>query len=131
MLGTIGLATETPAGGHAWAPIIRRHGYRVVPMTVRGPLPEVRLDLVVVVLDPRTAPTRLILWLRQLVARIVLVTPQLPCAQSLAGVVPSLCIACDPLQARTGLADVLALAQTISRGLLTLPAPSQVYPCSP
>lgn len=131
MYGTIGLATEMPAVGREWSQIIQAHGYRVAETTVRGPLPPRRVDLWVVVLDPRTTPSRMTLWLRQLDERVVLVTPHLQAGQSLAEWVPSLCLVCAPLQARTGLSDVLALAHTISRGLVTLASPSQVHPCSP
>lgn len=128
--GTIGLATEMPDVGREWSQIIQAHGYSVTEATVRGPLPIRRVDLWVVVLDPRTAPSRMTLWLRQFAERVVLVTPHLQAGQSLAERVPSLCLVCAPLQARTGISDVLALARTISSGLVTLTSPSQVHPCS-
>lgn len=127
--GTIGLATELPEVGREWSQIIQAHGYSVAVTTVRGPLPARRVDLWVVVLNPRTAPSRIALWLRQLTERVVLVTPHLQAGQSLADWVPSMSLVCAPLQARTGLADVLALAQTISSGAVTLTTSSQVHSC--
>lgn len=127
--GTIGLVTEAPGVDREWSQIIQAHGYRVAETTVRGPLPAQRVDLWVVVLDPRTAPRRVTLWLRQLAGRVVLVTPHLQAGQSLADLVPSLCLVCAPLQAHTGLADVLALAQTISNGVVTLTTSPEVHPC--
>lgn len=118
--GTIGLATEMPDVGHEWATTIEARGYCVAQTTVRGPLPCKRIDLWIVVLDPRTVPGRSALWLRHLAARIVLVTPHLQAGQSLATWVPSLRLVCAPVQARSGLTDVLALAQTISSGIVTL-----------
>lgn len=127
--GTIGLAAELPDVGQEWATTIAARGYRVAQTTVRGPILARRVDLWVVVLDPRTAPNRVALWLRQLAGRIVLVTPHLQAGQNLATWVPGLSLVCAPLQARTSLSDVLALAQTISSGMVTLAAPSQVHVC--
>ena len=129
MCGTIGLATEMLEVGHEWAQIIQAHGYSVAQTTVRGPLPARRVDLWVVVLNPDTAPGRITLWLRQLAERTVLVTPHLQAAQRLAAVAPCLSLVCAPLPVRTGLSDVLAIAQTISSGVVTLSSPSQVNLC--
>lgn len=127
--GTIGLATELPEVGREWAQIIQSRGYSVAQTIVRGPLPGRRVDLWLVILDPRTAPSRIALWLRQIAERVVLVTPHLQAGQSLATWVPSLSLVCAPLQASTGLADVLALAETITSGSVTLNSPSQVHLC--
>ena len=130
MCGTIGLATEMLEVGHEWAQIIQAHGYSVAQTTVRGPLPARQVDLWVIVLDPRTAPGRITLWLRQLAERTVLVTPHLQAAQRLAAAAPCLSLVCAPLPARTGLSDVLALAQTISSGIVTVSNPPQATPLS-
>jgi len=126
---TIGLVTEQPMMGAEWAGLIQACGYSVYGTGIRTPLPTQQIDLWLVILDPRTAPSRVALWLRQMRSRIVLVTPHLQAGQSLATWVPSLCLVCAPLQARDGINDVLALAQSISSGMITLSTPTQVHLC--
>jgi hypothetical protein len=125
----IGLATEYWETGDAWGRRIVARGYSVARTDVRAPLPALPVDLWLVILDPRTAPGRVAMWLRPLTARIVLVTPHLQAGQSLAHWVPALCLVCTPAQAASGMDDVLALAQSMTGGLLTLTTPLQAPRC--
>jgi len=127
---TIGVVTEELETGEEWAQLIAPRGYNVYCTRLRAALPAKGVHLWLVILDPRTSPNYVAIWLRHIKERIVLVTPHLQAGQSLAGWVPSLCLVCTPYHARNGLSDALALAESISGGMITLTMPSQVHLCS-
>jgi hypothetical protein len=121
----VGLATELPHVAREWAQLLYVRDIGVVHASVRGALPDASAGLWLVVLDARTVPSRAGLWLRQLPERVVLVTPHLHAAQGLASWVPSLRLVCAPPYARSCIGDVLALARSLSGGVVALTGPSQ------
>ncbi|NNJ12199.1 hypothetical protein EKD04_017860 [Chloroflexales bacterium ZM16-3] len=127
---TIAVAADSAAGRAAWARRVTELGAQPIPVPLRSPLPTDHVDLWVVILDAHTLPISIAFWLRQIRARIVLITPHLPAGQSLAQIVPALCLVCAPPQASAGIADVLALAESIRSGVIALTLPAQVSLCA-
>jgi hypothetical protein len=127
---TIGVVTEGLETSEEWAQLVATCGYNVYATTIHEALPPHTAHLWLVILDPRTAPNRVAMWLRHIRERVVLVTPHVRAGQSLAHWVPALSLVCMPSHARNGMSDVLALAESISSGLITLSMPSQVHSCS-
>jgi hypothetical protein len=123
----VAAAAGCAEGREAWARRVAELGYQAVLAPLRSPPLDV--DLWVVILDAHTLPISVAFWLRQIRERIVLVTPHLQAGQSLAQIVPALCLVCAPHQARSGVADVLALAGSISSGMIALASPAQVPLC--
>ena len=125
----IGIVAEEPAVSAEWARLVEARGYNAYRASVREVHPAHQIHLWLVILDPRTAPSRVAFRLRHLTERIVLITPHLQAGQYLANWVPTLSLVCAPCQARAALDDVLSLAQSMSGGVVTLTSPAQVSLC--
>ena len=117
----IGIATQD--NSELWMQsLLLCRGVSIVEGSLLASVPNIPVDVWLVIIPKGMAPCAYAEWLRTLRAPIVLVTHQPKVASTLAGSVPSLAFVCHPLRAAEDTFTLLYLAKERTAGMQVLDA---------